>query len=245
MIKQMSFVRRKRGVTPEQFHTEWREHHQHFFASAHEARQLLIRSELNHRLRDDYARHRHSAEPSVPEWDGVLVEWFEDLEHLRALYELSTMQWFEDHALARYRTADTASVITHDATTIIDKPGGRERARLKLMCIFRRNSALDLRIFHEHWREVHGGFFKNIPELNEPILAYDQNHGLDLDGAQFDGLTEQWAESLPAWVDSLRVSAVKDVIDPDVAYLLDKKSTQYILAGKATVVVDSGVKAPA
>ena len=57
---------------------------------------------------------------------------------------------------------------------IVDKPGGRERAGLKLVCILRRNKALDLTTFHDHWLRNHGGIFQNVPALNEPLLAYDQ-----------------------------------------------------------------------
>jgi len=144
---------------------------------------------------------------------------------------------FAKTELAEYRDADSISVLTNEATRIVDKEGGRERAGLKLMCILRRNPALERPKFFQHWREHHGGLFKNVPELYEPLLAYDQNHGLVLEGAEFDGVTEQWFESLPAWVESMDVPATRDLIEPDVAYLLDPKSIQFILAGRPTVVV--------
>jgi len=237
MIKLLTFVRRKAGVSPEKFHADWRAENERFFAATPAARQLVARYELNHRLRDDYERARHSAEMPGPEWDGVAVHWFETLENYRALQSLPAYVQFSATELSRYRDAASISVLTNDATKIVDKAGGRERAGLKLMCILRRNKALERPKFFQHWREHHGGLFKNVPELYEPLLAYDQNHGLAIEGAEFDGLTEQWFESLPAWVESIDVPAAHTLIEPDVAYLLDTNSIQFILAGRPTVVV--------
>jgi hypothetical protein len=128
------------------------------------------------------------------------VQWFGSLEDYRALQRLPAYAQFSNGELSRYRDADSISVLTKDATEVVAKEDGRARAGLKLICILRRNPALERPEFFQHWREHHGGLFKNIPELNDPLLAYDQNHGLALEGAQFDGVTEQWFESLPAWV---------------------------------------------
>ena len=73
--------------------------------------------------------------------------------------------------------------------------------------------------------------------MNEPLLGYDQNHGLDIEGAQYDGVTEQWFRTLPEWMDSIIVPEAEKQVDPDVAYFLDTKSIQFILAGQPTVVV--------
>jgi hypothetical protein len=151
---------------------------------------------------------------------------------------------FSDAEHAHYRAASDVSVLTHPGTVIVDRPGARERAGLKLLCILRRNPALDRATFYPHWRNHHGGLFQNIPELNDPVLGYDQNHGLDPAlttaatlGRSYDGVTEQWFESLPAWIDSLGAPANYTEVAPDVAYMLDQSSIQFILAGKPTVVI--------
>jgi hypothetical protein len=105
---------------------------------------------------------------------------------------------------------------------------------VRLVCILRRNRALDLPRFHAHWLEHHGGLFRDVAELNQPLLAYDQNHGIDAPGAGYDGVTEQWFESLESWLRSLDVPAQRARVEPDVAYLLDPASIQFILAGPPT-----------
>ena len=88
------------------------------------------------------------------------------------------------------------------------------RGRAKMLCILRRNAALDLDTFHDHWLHHHGGLFQDIPELREPLLGYDQNHGLRDPDAAFDGVTEQWFESLDTFVKSLSVPAVTEQGEP-------------------------------
>ena len=107
-----------------------------------------------------------------------------------------------------------------------------------MLCILRRNEALDLDTFHEHWTTNHGGIFQTIPELTDPLLGYEQNHGLRDPNAAFDGVTEQWFESLDTFVESLAAPAHADVVSPDVAYMLDPSSINFIMAGKPTVVIE-------
>lgn len=232
MIKLLEFVRRRPELDPAQFHAGWRRAHQDFFASSAAARQRVARLELNHRLTEDYARERHAGETPNPVWDGVRVFWFASLEDLQATEKLPGFAALTAPQLI----AETASVVTHDATVIVDKPGGRARADLKLLCILRRQAALERAPFFRHWREHHGGLFRNTPDLNKPLLAYDQNHGLDLGDTPYDGVTEQWFASLPEWVESLNAPSHRTLVDPDVAYLLDPASIRFILAGRPTVV---------
>jgi hypothetical protein len=188
----------------------------------------MRRYELLHRLPADYERARHAAEVIGPQWDGVAVQWFESLADCDA---------FLERDLSRFCLPETASVIAREPDVIVEKPNGRERAGLRLVCILRRHPSLDLPRFHAHWREHHGGLFKCTPELNEPLLAYDQNHGLDLPGAEYDGVTEQWFESLDTWTRALDAPAQRAVVEPDVAYFLDPASLQFILAGRPSVVL--------
>lgn len=237
MIKLLEFVQRKPGVSSETFHTQWRENTERFFAETAAARRLVVRCELNHRLPEDYARSRSDIEAGGTDWDGIQVQWFESQADLEALRALPAYQAFAAAERENYRGDNSIHVLTRDAITIVDKPGGRARAGLKLMCILRRNAALSHAQFLQHWRGHHGGLFQNIPELNEPVLAYDQNPGLDIEGAAYHGLTEQWFVSLPEWIESIAVPANDTVVLPDVQYMLDLSGVQFILAGRPSVVV--------
>ena len=137
----------------------------------------------------------------------------------------------------KFRDDAQLVVFTKDPDVIVSKPG-RDDAEAKMFCILRRNAALDLDTFHAHWLQNHGGMFQRIDELNEPLLAYEQNHGLDLPNARlrrrhravvrFDRLVRAVARC---------ALAPHRRGNPDVAYLLDPASIHFVMAGPPTVVI--------
>ena len=239
-IKLFAFSRRVEGTTPEEFHEHWRDVHARQLADDPSLRRHLRRYELNHRLPEDYPRDQYRVEGTGAGWDGVAVMWFDSLAELEALQAEPS---YAAHAAdgAAFRDDAHLTVLTHDADVIVTKPG-RDTAGAKMVCILHRHPGLDLPTFHDHWLHHHGGLFQQIPELNEPLLAYEQNHGLDLPDATFDGVTEQWFTSYDTFLVSLGVEAVEREVNPDVAYFLDTSSIEFVMAGPPTVVI--GDRAP-
>lgn len=235
-IKLFAFGRRREDVTTEEFHRWWEDVHARQLAEEPTLRRHVRRYELNHRLPEDYARDSYRAEGTGPGWDGAAVLWFDSPAELEAFQAEPA---FEAHAreAAGFRHDAQLVVVTHDPEVIVAKPG-RADAGAKMVCILRRNAALDPATFHDHWLHHHGGLFQQIPELNEPLLAYDQNHGLDAPDAAFDGVTEQWFTSYGTFIDSLGVEAVEREVNPDVAYFLDTASIEFVMAAPPTVVID-------
>jgi uncharacterized protein (TIGR02118 family) len=223
-------------MDPDAFHAHWRDVHAQHMADTPKVRRHIARYELNHRLPADYARDRQAGEVADAGYDGVAVLWFESMGKLQAMMaEPGLAEWAAaDEPL--FRDAAMPTVITHDPDVIVDTPR-RGDAEVKLLCILRRHPALDLDTFHAHWRNNHGGLFQKIPALNEPLLAYDQNHGVALPDAPFDGVTEQWFASLEEWVASLGAEEHRRDVEPDVAYLLDPASIHFVMAGRPTVVI--------
>lgn len=234
-VKLFAFGRRREGVTSEEFHRWWEDVHARQLADEPSLRRHVRRYELNHRLPEDYVRDRYRPEGAGAGWDGAAVLWFDSPAAVEALQAEPA---FEARARAASEFRDDAQlvVVTHDPEVIVSKPG-RGSAGAKMVCILRRNAALDSAPFHEHWLHHHGGLFQQIPELNEPLLAYDQNHGLDLPGASFDGVTEQWFTSYGTFLASLGVEAVASEVNPDVAYFLDQTSIEFVMAGPPSVVI--------
>lgn len=232
------FVRRAAGVSPEEFHERWRTEHAEPLAANPALAALVKRYELNHRLAEDYERDRHALEVADAGYDGVAVQWFDSVDAFQAFVDHPDRIAMQDDLMSSFLSPDVAMVLTREPDVIVDKPGARATAGAKMLCILRRHPALDLGTFHEHWLRHHGGLFQRIPELNEPLLGYDQNHGLDLPDAAYDGVTEQWFASMGAFVESLGAAAHADVVEPDVAYLLDPSSIRFVMAGKPTVVID-------
>jgi hypothetical protein len=234
-IKLFEFLRRKPGMSSDEFHAYWRDVHGPALADDPDLRRHVQRYELNHRLPEDVGRPRENAEVRDDGWDGVAVLWFNSIDDMRALAAEPGMAKIRDQA-PEFREDERLIVITEDPEIIVSTPR-RDEAGAKMLCILRRNPALDLDTFHDHWLHHHGGLFQNIPDLNEPLWGYEQNHGLRDPNAAFDGVTEQWFESLGSFVESLSARSVDDVVNPDVAYMLDPASIHFVMAGKPTVVI--------
>jgi hypothetical protein len=237
MIKLFAFARRLPGTTPEQFHDHWANRHARHLADTPDIRRHIRRYELNHRLADDYARDPHAMEAANEDDDGVSVLWFDDLDGYRAFAAEPALRAFSAEDVPRFKVAGGPTVLTREPDVIVERPGGREQAGLKLVCILRRHPDLDLATYHRHWLEHHGSLFRDVAELRDPLYAYDQNHGLDLPDAEYDGVTEQWFGSLPEWLASLDVPAVANLVNPDTDSFLDMPRIRYVLAGRPTVVV--------
>ena len=234
-IKLFAFGRRREGVATEEFHRWWEDVHARGLADEPTLRRHVRRYELNHRLAEDYVRDRYRPEGTGLGWDGAAVLWFDSLADLEALQAEPAFAAHAADATA-FRDDEQLVVITHDPEAIVDKPE-RADAGAKMVCILRHNPAIDLPTFHEHWLHHHGGLFQRIEELNEPLLAYDQNHGIDLPDADYDGVTEQWFTSYGTFIGSLGVEAVQTEVNPDVAYFLDQASIEFVMAGPPTVVI--------
>ncbi len=235
-IKVFEFLRRKAGTTREQFHTDWRDVHGPLLANDPDLRRHVRRYELNHRLPLDAGRERTEAEVRDDGWDGVAVLWFDSLDELRALSAEPGMSAIRERAPGLHED-ERLIVVTEDPEIIVATPR-RDEAGAKMLCILRRNAALDLDTFHDHWLKHHGSLFQDIPGLRDPLLGYEQNHGLRDPNAAFDGVTEQWFESLDSFVKSLSVPAVADTVNPDVAYMLDPASIHFVMTGRPTVVIE-------
>jgi len=234
-IKLFAFSRRREGVTVKEFRQYWEGVHARQIADDQSLRRHVRRYELNHRLQEDYGRDRFRPEAAGAGWDGVAVLWFDSPADFEAMQAEPTFGGHADDS-AEFRDDTQLVVMTHAPEVIVTK-SERADAGAKMVCILRRNAVLDLATFHKHWLDHHGGLFQKIPELNEPLLAYEQNHGVDAPGAPFDGVTEQWFRSYESFVESLDVEAVEREVNPDIAYFLDSPSIDYIMAAPPTVIV--------
>ena len=158
------------------------------------------------------------------------IEWFDSLEAYEALRSGPGAAELRDLD-RRFWPGPTASVLTGPPDLIVGPPGGVPGSDASLICILRRTPEMDLAEFHDHWLRHHGGLFQTIPELTGPLRGYEQNHGLDVEGAQYDGVTQQWFDSLDAFFASVEVPAFADLVAPDTAYFLDASRIHFIMAG--------------
>jgi hypothetical protein len=236
-VKVFAFIKRRQGMTAGEFHRHWEDHHARFIADTPELARHLRGYRLYHRLAADEGRERASIEVPDAGFDGVMVQSFDSLAEFQALRDEPALQEFSAADAPRWRDPYVAMVVTRAADVIVGPAGGAPDAGMSMICILRRAPGTALEEFHEHWLRHHGGLFQTIPELRAPLLGYEQNHGLDLPGAEFDGVTQQWFLSLDAWAESLAVPAHAEIVEPDVMSFLDPSAIHFVIAGPPTVVV--------
>jgi uncharacterized protein (TIGR02118 family) len=77
MVKLTCLVRRRAGMSPEEFHRHWRDHHGPLVASTASGSHV-IRYVQHHRSLDDYSGN------DDPGYDGVTEQWFASMDEYNA-----------------------------------------------------------------------------------------------------------------------------------------------------------------
>jgi len=237
MVKLICFLKRKPGLSREEFRHHWLNAHGPLVAGTPAFGRYIVRYEQNHRLDEDYAREQGGG------FDGVTVQWF---EAPRAFFAMTQEPSYRDTIFvdeSKFLDHEALSfVLTHEPDVIIERPAGRSEAGVKLICMLARKAALDREQFHTHWREVHGPLFRDTPELAGHILAYDQNRRLEKDyeresGGGFDGVAEQYYASLAEFEAFCAEPAYAERVYPDEDFLLTRERIQYIMSGPPHVIM--------
>ena len=76
MVKLICFLKRKPGMSRDDFHRYWREHHGPLVAAT-KCGEHVLRYEQNPRLSDDYKRDPDG-------YDGVTIQWYGSLDSFYA-----------------------------------------------------------------------------------------------------------------------------------------------------------------
>jgi uncharacterized protein (TIGR02118 family) len=229
MIKLVCFLRRKPGLSRDDFHAHWLERHGPLIASTPELARHLVRYEQNHRLASDYERDA----PDEPGFDGCTVQWMESMESFYAF--VREPRYAERIAPDEARFLDRggfALLFTEDEDVKIDGPRGG--AGVKLLALLRRKAGLGARDFHRTWAGPHAKLFSETPAIARHVLAYHQSHRLEADyardaGGGIDGLAEQWYASLAEFHAMLREPAYARV-PADEERFLDRSATRFLLS---------------
>ena len=240
MIKLICFIRRKPGMTVEAFREHWLERHGPLVAGLPEFRRHIIRYEQNCRIDEDYERDSASDGQT---FDGVTVQWFESRRDFIAfatepIYR-ETIYVDEGRFLDR---SGISFVLTEEPGRIIDGEARRESSELKLIAMLMRRPDVDREGFRKHWATTHAAIFRDTPELARHIIGYDQNRRLDADydrdaGGGFDGVTEQWYESLDAFRAFVAEPAFAERVFPDERNFLLPERTRWIVTRAPDVII--------
>jgi hypothetical protein len=228
-VKLFEFLRAPVGSTEPGIHERWAEERTAWLGERPELAQYLWRHELYERPAVDEGRPRAEVEMPDTGFEAVSVQWFESLAAYDALRTAPGATELRDLDLS-FRRMPAPSVLTGPPDIIVGPPGGDPSSTRTLICILRHAPGMDLAKFHDHWLHHHGGLFQTLPELRDPLLGYEQNHGLNLADAEYDGVTQQWFASIDTWTTSLEVPAHAEIVGPDMEFFLDPESINFIIA---------------
>jgi len=111
---------------------------------------------------------------------------------------------------------------------------------IKLICFVKRNTALSVEEFHDHWRTKHAPLIRDTPGVADRIVRYEQNHRTADDYARagdFDGVAIQWFDSMDKFVAMVSDPEYQARVAPDEEALLDRDGLVWILTDEEEVVV--------
>jgi uncharacterized protein (TIGR02118 family) len=116
MVRLISLVKRKQGVSVEEFRKYWAEQHGPFVASTKHG-SWAVKYEQYHRALDDYARTGGEG------YDGAVVQTFRSIEEFeRSLQEDDVAAVWEDNAKF-LDLEDMQVIITDDPIVVVDRTG--------------------------------------------------------------------------------------------------------------------------
>lgn len=199
MIKVCELVRRRPGMTVEEFQSYWRDVHGPIVSALPGLRRYV----QSHPLLGGY-RNGELA------YDGVAELSFDDKEALRAI---ATTDAFAAAKADEPNFIDPASLVELVVDDVEIKGGSVGPDAIKSIGLVRLRRDLDPADVHRYWQEVHGPLAVPIPQLRR----YVQSHvrpGAYRDGARplWDGLALTWFDSLDAMRASARTEALAAVI---------------------------------
>jgi len=111
---------------------------------------------------------------------------------------------------------------------------------IKLVSWFKRKQGMTPAEFHTYWRGRHGPLVMST-RSGRHALRYEQNHRVlstyrgDDDRDGYDGVTEQWFESVEDFYASLQEDDYH-LIEEDVAKFIDPASIQFVLTDEPEIV---------
>lgn len=114
MVKLFAVLRRRQGMSTEEFVEHWRDHHGPLIASEPTLARHLVRYE-------QHVRHRPDALSGTPDVDGVAVQWFASIDDFAAFLGEPAYAELVAPDEVRFLDMDRVEfVITEEPTVVID-----------------------------------------------------------------------------------------------------------------------------
>ncbi len=191
MVKALTFFKRKRGMSVEDFQAYWRTRHPAVVVALPGIRRYV----QSHTLVSGYRK-------GEPVYDGIAEIWFDDSRALRALS--GTPQYARVQAdEAEFIDRSTMGLIVTEDHVIKDGPVLPHAVKNVEFLTHRPGMSIDE--FQRHWREVHGPLGAAIPMVRRYVQSHTRRSVYESGRTPaYDGAALTWFDDTQA----MRASAL-------------------------------------
>jgi uncharacterized protein (TIGR02118 family) len=200
MVKVLTFIKRKPGLTVEDFQRYWLTRHPAVVTRLPGVRRYV----QSHTLPASYRK-------GEPAWDGIAEVWADDTDALRAMTRSAANADVQADE-AQFIDRTTMGLIVTEDHVVVEGAAGPDA--VKAIEFLNRRPGASVDEFQQHWRERHGAILATIPGLRRCVLSATRRSAYAAGRTPtYDGATLMWFESPEA----LRTAAGSPVYAAAVA----------------------------
>jgi uncharacterized protein (TIGR02118 family) len=190
MVKVLTFIKRRPGMSVEEFQRYWLTRHPAVVTRLPGVRRYV----QSHTLASSYAK-------GEPVWDGIAEVWADDTDALRAMTRGPAHADVEADE-AEFIDRSTMGLIVTEDHAVVDGSVGPDAVKAVEFLTRRPGTSIDE--FQGHWRERHGPILAGVPGLRRCTLSATRRSAYTAGHAPvYDGATLMWFDS----GDALRAAA--------------------------------------
>jgi uncharacterized protein (TIGR02118 family) len=226
VIKLFVFLKRKPDLSHDEFSTYWKETHGPLVAGV---------EQFSSRVRC-YVQNHAILDVDVPglvlsEYDGAAEFWADSVEDLTIAFADPPLRAAIESSAERFVEPGSVIRVVAEEAVQFDRGFGK----VKFMGLSRRHPSMSHDEWVRYWVDVHGPMAHGIPEFTRYYGRYVHNYALPLgidppgESQEFDGVVEEWVESVADMAQCLREPAYLEVVGPDEVKFVDFSRSHMLL----------------